>query len=290
MAEPDDSAALKVEKNALAILYIPAIFALAEEILTAHPRMVFCADASGLQVIDGKTARAALDPGMTQGGLCQLLYRSMSNVFHHVAGYHLAMVRRTAINGSESARMMEALLVRYETALSHYQRHTPSAALDFTPTVHLMAGIHTALFFILRALSALTVLGARRLNREITREELSTAVKASAPLLLAIARGHLEQLLALEELLGKGADLFMTALDGPAYDAAIEAMFTLAPGEVLQLELSEAVRAALPHHLTSEKPRTSCPALFAVTRGTENAIHSLIRMVEGAFAEMAFPC
>ena len=33
VADPDDSAALKVEKNALAILYIPALFALAEEIL-----------------------------------------------------------------------------------------------------------------------------------------------------------------------------------------------------------------------------------------------------------------
>jgi hypothetical protein len=252
--------------------------------------MVFCADASGLQMVDGRAARSALDPRMTQGGLCQLLYRSMSNVFHHVAQYHLATVRQKAIDGSEAARMTEALLVRYETALSNYQRHTPTAALDFTPTIHLMAGIHTALFFILRALSAITVLGARRLDRAVTREELSAAVKASAPLLLTIARGHLEQLLALEELLGKSGDLFMTALDGPAYEAAIAAMFTLAPGEVLQLELSEAVRAALPRNLASEKPRTSCPALFAVTRGTENAIHSLIRMVERAFAEMAFRC
>ena len=201
VAPADDPAALKVEKNALAILFIPAIFALAEEIITPHPGMVFYVDATGLQMIDGKDARRALDPGNMQGRLCDMIYRSMSAVFERVAQFHVAELRQAAIAGGESARLTEAMLTRYETALGHYHGHT-KVAMEFTPVVHLMAGIHTALFFILRALSAITVLGARRFNRAITRDELSASLKASTPLLLAIARGHLEQLLELEVLLG----------------------------------------------------------------------------------------
>jgi len=287
VAAANDPAALKVEKNALAILFIPAIFALAEEILTPNPRMVFYIDPSGIQMMDCDVARVALDPSKTQAGLCQLIYRSMSAVFDRVAQYHLTKLRQDAIEGSPSARMTEALLIRYEAALTNYQGHT-KATVAFTPTVHLMAGIHTALFFILRALSAITVLGARRLDRPITPAELSAAVKLSTPLLLTIARGHLEELLELEVLLGKGSNLFMTGVDSAAYDATIEAMFTLAPGDGLRLELSDAVRAALPWQLASEKPRTRCPALFSVTRDTENAIASLIRLVERQFASLAF--
>lgn len=271
----DDAAALKVEKNALAILFIPSIFALAEEVLAPRPGMVFFLHEGGLQSSPARPVREALDPGMTQAGLCQLVFRSLSNVFDFVAHLHVEGLRRTA------AATSMPLLARYEGALNDYHNHTKET-LDFTPTLHFMAGIHTALFFILRALSAITVLGERRLGRPITNAELSAAVRTNAPLLLAIARCHLTQLLALEPLLGKCEDKFLTQLDKEAYADALAGMFALA-GDGWRLELSPAVRAALPRALESDRPRTSCPALFTATGGTENAIVTLVRLVEDAF-------
>jgi hypothetical protein len=270
----DDAAGLKVEKNAHAILFIPSIFALAEKVLAPRPGQVFFLHEGGLQSSPARPVREALDPGMTQAGLCQLVFRSLSNVFDYVSQVHVQRSR-------DPSGANPPLLQRYAGVLTDYHGHTKET-IDFTPTLHFMAGIHTALFFILRALSAITVLGERRLGRPVTGAELAAAVKLNAPLLMAIARCHLTQLLALEPLLGKGEDRFFTALDKEAYGDALAGMFTLA-GDGWRLELSPAVRAALPRELESDRPRTSCPALFTATTGTENAIVTLIRLVEDAF-------
>jgi hypothetical protein len=275
MPANDDAAGLKVEKNALAIIFIPAIFALAEQVLAPRPGMVFFLHDGRLQSSEARPVREALDPGMTQAGLCQLVFRSLSNVFDFVSTFYVEGLKRTA------AETGVPLLERYEGALNDYHTHTKET-LDFTPTLHFMAGIHTALFFILRALSAISTLGERRLGRPVTETELSAAVKLNAPLLLAIARCHLSQLLALEPLLGKCEDKFLTRLDKEAYADQLAAMFTLA-ADGWRLELSPAVRDALPRALESDRPRTSCPALFTATGGTENAIVTLVRLVETAF-------
>jgi len=289
-ASPDDAGGLKVEKNALASLFIPALFELAGELLDAHPGSLFALNGDQLTVVAPDTARFAIDPHNPQGSLCRMVERSMKAVFQHVAPLYFAALRQTAADGDAQAQWaVKALLNRYEAALEHYHGHTKIAEAEFfTPVNHLMAGINTALFFILRALSAITVLGERRLGRPITAAELSEAVRETAPLLLTIARCHLEQLLELEPLMGKGGDLYMTRLDAPAHAAALETMFALAPGPVLRLEFSARVLAVLPRHLTSDKPRTGCPALFAATGDNENAIVTLVRLVERAFAGLLF--
>jgi hypothetical protein len=289
-ASPDDAAGLKVEKNALASLFIPNIFELAEEILDAHPGALFALNGDELKVIAADTARFAIDTQNPQGSICRMVERSMKAVFQHVAPLFIVALRQTAADGDVQAIWaVESLLNRYDAALGNYHGHTKIAEAEFfTPANHMMAGINTALFFILRALSAIAVLGERRLGRPITAEELSGAVHQTAPLLLTIARCHLEQLLELEPLMGKGGDLYMTRLDASAYAAALETMFALAPGPVLRLEFSAHVLASLPRNLTSDKPRTGCPALFAATGETENAIVTLVRLVERAFAGLLF--
>ncbi|HLN25888.1 MAG TPA: hypothetical protein VK558_18110 [Patescibacteria group bacterium] len=287
---PDDAAGLKVEKNALATLFIPNMFALAEELLDTQPGSLFALNGDQLKVVAPDAARFVIDPNNPQGSLCRMVERSMKAVFQHVAPLYIAALRQTAADGdAQAAWAVEALLNRYDAALGNYHGHTKIAeAAFFTPVNHLMAGINTALFFILRALSAITVLGERRLGRPITAEELWAAVGETVPLLLTIARCHLEQLLELEPLMGKGGDLYMTQLDASAYAAALETMFTLAPGPLLRLEFSPQVRAALPRHLTSDKPRTGCPALFAATGDTENAIVTLVRLVGRCYAGLLF--
>lgn len=278
----EDAAGLKVDKNALAIVFIPTIFGLVEEVLADQPDALFILQDGMLEPIGIAGARAQLDPQGNPGIVCQLVYRSISNVFVSVIDNLVAGVRAGADDGDPEDQKTSLLLDRYEAALNGYHRHT-KAALDFTPTVHVSAGIHTALFFILRVFSAIMVLGAQRLGRQPTPTELSAGIKASTPLLLAIARCHLEQLMALEVLLGKADDLFMTSTSRAHYEAEIARMFRLAgDGTEMRVELSESVMANLPRGLTSDKPRTSCPALFTST-GAGNAIAALIRMTERAY-------
>jgi hypothetical protein len=275
----DDVAAIKIEKNAIALMLIPAIFDEALPILDGPADRMFWIDASGLQSIDAATARTALDPGRTPGGLCQLIYRSMSNVFLYAVEKHLADLR------ASGDPAVNALLARYVKVLNIYHTHT-NVAVEFTPTLHITAGIHTALFFILRTLSAVEVLGRKRFGRALEPWEIEAAAKLNGPLLMAVSRCHLEQMLELEVLLGKGEDQFMTRLDVAGYEAAIERMFQLAPDGSLQLELTEGVMAAMPRELASSKPHTGCPGLFAATDDAENAVATLIRYVARAYAAM----
>lgn len=280
-AAADDPAALKIEKNALAILFIPAALARMDASLAAHPGALFFHDGDRLGAIPAFEVTPHLDPQRRPARVCQVVYRSLSNLFLHLVQQQLDEI--TAAGGGAAAR-----LDRYATALGAFHRHTQEA-IAFTPAVHLTAGIHTALFLILRTMSGLAVLGQDRLGRPPTAAELSAGMRASTPMLLAIARCHLEQLMELEPLLGKGDDPFMTGLHGEVYTAALMAMFQLAPGAALRLELSPDVQSALPEALTSDKPRTCCPALFAAVDDGENAIVALIRMVERSYLDLAYP-
>lgn len=285
----DDAAALKVEKNALALVFIPAVMTLVEEAVALHPGKVFNILLGRLGMVDMADARAGIDPRNPQASLCGHAYQSLRSIFEHMSSAYVAEVVAAAEAGDEQmAWVVEALLRRYQRALSGYHVHTAVTAEHFTPSGHIMAGINTALFFILRALSAVMVLGEEALGRPVTRDELSTAMHNTVPMLLTIARCHLELLLELEGPLGKDADLFMSRLDARAYRDALARMFVVADGpDGLRLEIDEDILAALPV-LVGDKPRTGCPALYASALDNVNAIVALVRLTERTFAELAF--
>lgn len=285
-----DAAGLKVEKNALALVFIPAVMSVTEEFIAAHPGKTFSMLLGQLGMSPVEDTRASIDPRNPQGSICAHAYGSLYAVFQHIAtAYVIAVVDAAGKGDAQMAWTVEHLLSRYQRALSDYRGHTEYTERHFTPHGHIMAGINTALFFILRALSAIMVLGERRLGRPLTRDELAVAVRNTQPLLLTIARCHLEQLLELEGPLGKGDDLFMTALDAAAYAERLAAMFAVAEdSDGLRLEIHPDVLAGLPV-MTGDKPRTGCPALYAATFDGVNAIVALIRLTERAFADLCFP-
>lgn len=285
----DDAAALKVEKNALALVFIPAVMSLAEDFVALHPGKVFNLLLGHVGIVDMADARAGIDPRNPQASVCAHVYQSLRSVFEYLAeGYVRQVLAEAAAGDAQMAWVEEVLLRRYAHALGAYHGHTAVSARHFTPAGHILAGVNTALFFILRALSAFMVLGEQALGRPLTRADLSTAVANATPLLLTIARCHLDLLLELEGPLGKGDDLFLSKLNPAAYGEALARMFVVrAESDGLRLEVAEDILAGLPH-LTSDKPRTGCPALYASTFDNVNAIVALVRLTERTFAELAF--
>lgn len=289
MADAGDAAALKVEKNALALVFIPAIMTIAEEFIAAHPGVFFYMQQDQPGTVDLSAVRASIDPRNPQAFICHYVNYSLSAVFQHVVNTHVAAVENATDDEPDLIWTAENLLNRYRRAISSYHGHTSQSAQHFTPQGHIMAGINTALFIILRALSAITVLGEAKLGRPLTRQDLAVAVTNSTPLLLTIARCHLEQLLVLEDPLEKQAgDPFLSQLDAPAYSARLEKMFVVAEDSAgLRLELTEAILNSLPL-VSSPKPRTGCPALYASTSGNVNVIAALVHMTETAFSGLHF--
>lgn len=285
----DDAAALKVEKNALALVFIPAVMSLAEDFVARHPGKVFNLLLGQVGIVDMADARAGIDPRNPQASLCAHVYQSLRSVFEYLAGgYVRQVVAEAAAGDAQMAWVEETLLRRYARALDAYHGHTAVSARHFTPAGHILAGINTALFFILRALSAFMTLGKTALGRPLARADLSAAVANATPLLLTIARCHLDLLLELEGPLGKGDDLFLSKLDPAAYEGALARMFVVSEGEDgLRLEIAEDILAALPR-LAGDKPRTGCPALYASTFDNVNAIVALVRLTERTFSELAF--
>jgi hypothetical protein len=287
--DPADPAALKVEKNALALVFIPAVMTLAQDWTEAHPETIFTMLQGQMGLMPAAELRAYVDPRNPQAFVCTQVYRSLNNLFQHLSAAYVGAVLQGAETGdAQMAWVASNLLERYEDALTAYHGHTSVAATHFTPNGHIMAGINTALFFILRALSALTVLGEEALGRPLTAGDLAQGAQNATPLLLTIARCHLEQLLALEGPLGKGEDLFLMRLDARAYRDTLARMFAVsAAADGLHLELAPTILAALPA-LASDRPRTGCPALYAATQDNVNAIVALVRMTQRAFASLAF--
>ncbi|MBC7905315.1 MAG: hypothetical protein H7Y60_01035, partial [Rhodospirillaceae bacterium] len=288
-ADASDPAGLKVEKNALALVFIPAIMSVTEEFIADRPGVVFNVLMGQLGTVKIEDARAGIDPRNPQGSICAHVYSSLFAVFKHIAtAYVITVVDAAEMGDAQMAWTVDNLLTRYQRALSEYCEHTDYSDQHFTPHGHVMAGINTALFLILRALSGIMVLGEAKLGRPFTRAELATTVKNTQPLLLTIARCHLEQLLELEGPLGKQEDLFMTLLDSTAYAEALSAMFVMAESaEGMRLEIRPEVLAGLPV-MTGEKPRTGCPALYASTFDNVNAIVALVRLTERTFADLSF--
>lgn len=285
----DDPAALKVEKNALALVFIPAVMSLVEEAVALHPGKVFNILLGQLGMVDMADARAGINPRNPQASICGHAYQSLRSIFEHMSSAYVAEVVAAAEAGDEQMAWVEqALLRRYQRALAGYHAYTEVTSEHFTPSGHIMAGINTALFFILRALSAVTVLGEEVLGRPVSRDELSAAMRNTAPLLLTIARCHLELLLELEGPLGKDADLFLSRQDARSYRDALARMFVVVNNpEGLRLEIAEDILAALPV-LEGAKPRTGCPALYASALDNVNAIVALVRLTERTFAELVF--
>lgn len=285
----DDAAGLKVEKNALALVFIPAVMSLVEDFVALHPGKVFNLLLGQLGMVDMADARAGVNPRNPQASLCAHAYQSLRSIFEHMSSSYVAEVVAAAEAGDpQMAWVEQALLRRYAGVLGAYHGHTAVSSQHFTPSGHIMAGINTALFFILRALSAVVVLGEETLGRPVTRDDLSTAMRNTAPLLLTIARCHLELLLELEGPLGKGDDLFLSKLGTGAYRDALARMFVVVEGaDGLRLEVAEDILAGLPQ-LAGDKPRTGCPALYASTFDNVNAIVALVRLTETTFAELMF--
>lgn len=270
-----DAAALKVEKNALALVFIPEMMSAAQDVAEAYPHRMFTLLHGELGVVDATLVARSCRAVNGEALRCAAIYASLQNLFTHLGGAYMARLAADPLAG------------RYARALGDYHGHTQVSSRHFTPQGHLLAGINTALFFLLRALSAFRVLGARTLGRPVAADELATGMANATPLLLTIARCHLEQLLVLEEPLGKQQDLFLTQLDADAYGAALAEMFTVEHGPAgLKLELAEAIRAGLPK-LSSDKPRTGCPALYASTHDNTNAIVALLRITLRAYLELA---
>lgn len=288
-AAEHDAAALKVEKNALALVFIPAVMSLTEEFVALHPGKVFNLLLGQLGIVAMADARAGVDPRNPQASLCAHAYQSLRSVFEYMAnGYVHQVLAQAAAGDAQMAWVEGALLRRYARALGAYHGHTAVSTQHFTPAGHILAGVNTALFFILRALSAFMTLGETALGRPLTRTDLSAAIANATPLLLTIAGCHLELLLELEGPLGKGDDLFLCKLDPAAYAEALARMFVVSEGRGgLRLEVSENILAGLPQ-LAGDKPRTGCPALYASTFDNENAIVALVRLTERTFAELAF--
>ncbi|HLO74827.1 MAG TPA: hypothetical protein VK196_00045 [Magnetospirillum sp.] len=285
----DDAAGLKVEKNALALVFIPAVMTLVEEFIAEHPGKGFNLLLGQLGMVDVAAMRAGVDRRNPQASICGHVYMSLRSLFQHIAASYVRAAVAAAEQGDAPAVwMVDNLLDRYQQALSDYHAHTQVSSTHFTPHGHILAGINTALFFILRALSAVVVLGERSLGRPVTRDELATAMRNTAPLLLTIARTHLELLLELEGPLGKQEDLFLSRLDAADYADALARMFVVVNGpEGLRLEIAEDILAGLPV-LSGDKPRTGCPALYASTFDNVNAIVALVRLTERAFAELLY--
>lgn len=285
----DDVAGLKVEKNALALVFIPAVMSLTEEFVAAHPGVFFNMLLGQVGTVDLARVRAVIDPRNPQAAICGQVYASLRAAFQHIARAYVQAAQAAAEGGDEHARwLVDTLLTRYARALADYHTHTSVSATHFTPSGHILAGVNTALFFILRALSAVMVLGEDALGRPVTRDDLAAAMRNTTPLLLTIARCHLELLLELEEPLGTGTDLFLTRMDAAGYAAALGRMFVVVNSpEGLRLEVAEDVLAGLPV-LSGSKPRTGCPALYASTLDNVNVIVALIRMTESAFADLLF--
>lgn len=290
LAAESDAAGLKVEKNALALVFIPAVMSLVEDFIALHPGKVFNLLLGQLGMVDMADARAGVNPRNPQASICAHVYQSLRSLFEYMSASYVAEVVAAAEAGDpQMAWVEEALLRRYARALDAYHGHTHAAVSTehFNPAGHIMAGINTALFFILRALSAVTVLGEEVLGRPLNRDDLAAAMTNTGPLLLTIARCHLELLLELEGPLGKGDDLFLAKLDQTAYRDALARMFVVVrEGDGLRLEVAEPILAALPQ-LSGDKPRTGCPALYASTFDNVNAIVALVRLTERTFAELA---
>jgi hypothetical protein len=288
-AEADDAPGLKVEKNALAVVFIRPIATIAEEFIEAHPGRVFNMLLGKLGSIPVADARKMVDPANPQATACAIVTQSLSALFQHLTlGYVLALADAARNGEEEAAWTHDTLLGRYQRALTDYHGHTAEKDTHFTPHGHIMAGINTALFFILRAMSAICVLGERRLGRPLTRDELAQGVRDTTPLLLTIARCHLDQLLELEGPLGKhGDDPAMLRLGAADYADRLAAMF--APTDGFGVDFAPGVLESLPA-LGGVKPRTGCPALYAATLAEPpvNSIVSLIRLCEKAFAELLF--
>lgn len=272
-SEAADVSGLKVEKNALALLYIPGVMDHAQAFLDQYPDQLVILAGDQMNLVDMTQLSAVLRPRNPHAELCGYLYSSMRNAMQYAVASALAEVATD-----------DPLLDRYRRALGLYHGHTSEAATHFHPGGHLMAGVNTALFFILRGLAALTVLGGRVLGRPVTADELAAGMEQAAPLLLTIARCHLDLLLALEGPLGKGDDLFLAALPTAEYHDSLAAMFTVTAGaDGLRLEIAPAVLAQLTP-LSGEKPRTGCPALYASTADNVNAIVALVRLTTRAYA------
>ena len=284
-ADPADPSALKVEKNALALVFIPAVTKIVEEFGALHPRVFFNLLFGELGMIELEAVRASVDPHNPQPAICNIVHQSLGALFQHMADGYVLVMADAAANDAEIAWTVKNLLERYRRVVLEYHAHTQESARHFTPQGHIMAGINTALFIILRVLSAIAVLGEARLRRPLTRDEVASAMRNTLPLLMTIARSHLDQLLALEVPLAKQADLYFSRLNAPDYAARIGTMFEWADDDELRLELAKEIRDNLPI-LSNAKPRTGCPALYASVSENVNAIATLARMAEQAFTAL----
>lgn len=286
-AAADDAAGLKVEKNALAVVFIRPVATIAEEFIAAHPGRMFNILLGEIGSMSVEEARRLVAPANPYPAICVLVTQSLSAVFEHLTlGYVLALADAAKRGEEGSTWTYDTLMVRYQRALAEYHAHTTEKSTHFTPNGHIMAGINTALFFILRAMSAICVLGEKRLGRPITRDELALGIASTTPLLLTIARCHLDLLLELEGPLGKhGTDPALLRLGAADYASRLESMFILT--DHLGVDFAPGVLESLPP-LSGTKPRTGCPALFAATLSEPpvNAIVSLIRLCEQAFVEL----
>ena len=288
LPDPQDQGALKVEKNALALVFIPAIVIVVSDFMAAHPGKAFNVLLGQLGTIPLEEVRDGLPTASRHASVCHETNGSLGSLFSYLARAYVLAVADAAANGDQQMEWtVEHLLNRYGEALSHYHTHTKVSRQHFNPAGHVIAGINTALFFILRMLSAICVLGERAQGRPVTRDELSACVKRTIPLLLIIARCHLEQLLLLEEpsRLNKDAG-FMADMSDADYAEKLAAMFLVTrDAEGLRLEIHPTILGGIPV-IGSPLPQTGCPALYAAVPGHANAIVAMIRLTERCFADI----
>ena len=283
-----DQGALKVEKNALALVFIPAIVTVVSDFITAHPGKAFNVLLGQLGMVTLDEVRNGLPAASRQASVCHEVNGSLGSLFAYLArAYILAVADAAASGDAQMEWTVEHLVNRYGEALTHYHTHTKVSRQHFNPAGHIIAGINTALFFILRMLSAMCVLGERAQGRPITREELAACVKRTIPLLLIIARCHLEQLLLLEEPSRLDKDVgFMPDLADADYADRLAGMFLVTvDAEGLRLEIHPSILTTLPV-IGSPIPQTGCPALYASAPGHANAIVAMIRLTERCFSDI----
>ncbi len=279
--EPDagDAAALKVDKNVLAAVFVEPLWRVVDAWRARNPGCLALPEADPG---DGSPPGDAvipipvdmflrwIDPERLHGSVSAIIQAGMANVFIDCTHRWALAMEAAAAAGASDAET--ALYRRYRETLHRFQSgHTAVQHLAFTPEGHLMAGVKTAVFFTAAIASAACVLTAGRPGLDPV-----AVARNSVPLLITAARMHLDQLVSLTDRIGGSeAGAYGLNLTNAEHAALMAELFTLQDtprGPALALR--GAIADALPA-LANERPRTGCPALHAADAAGTNTILAL---------------
>lgn len=279
-----NAAFLKVEKNALAAWFIPRLHEAARELIAAHDGHLFVRGPDSIVPVSIDAIRSVLPEVQRRRCAFEDVFQSLSMLYHREAAQLSADMAR-----GEASPADLAAWERYRRVLRLYQDHAQErGALLFTPENHLMAGIRTALYFMLLFLAAIIDRYQAQFEREIAADELGAIARNSDILLMNLARCHLDQLLAIEAILGKHGAKYDLAFYTAEFRSIVARTFILVQGGGgLELQFRPEMFDGIVLEPT-ERPRTGCPALYASPRNGRHVIPDLAELAFRQFSLMWF--